>query len=58
MSDGGRKCEGRLTGIVGRKNAAEGFLAGGYAQFDVVLSSWHQTEDDNNSLVGFLVHPQ
>jgi len=29
----------------------------GYAQFDIVLSARHQTEDDNNSFIGFLVDP-
>ena len=46
-----------LTGIIGGDLATKGSLRVGKTEFDVVLPSWHQTEDDNNSLVGFLLDP-
>lgn len=42
---------------IGRDLAAKGLLRVSYAQFDIVLSTRHQTKDNDGRFVGFLVNP-
>jgi hypothetical protein len=51
----GECAKGMLTRDISRDLAAKSLLAMGYAQFDIVLSSRHQAEDDDSRLIGFLV---
>lgn len=46
----------RIIGI-GRDLAAKRFLRVSYAQFDIVLSTRHQTKNNDDCFVGFLVNP-